>query len=326
MVTSAAEDIGLAPEWMKWETQAGTRPVLSGDIPNMRQQMDGLSQLLKDQWNDFHPLDGGVSTIDLVTPCGLDVRVYQPEDSKGKAVPIGAFYHCGGYCIGGIQVEDTLVRNLCKLSQTVIASIQYRHAPEYPAPTALDDCVRATKWVASNAASWGADPNKLYTMGPSAGAALSISVPLRLHDEGGDSAGLVKGVISLSPCEVHPDHIPEKFKGMHTSAENSAGRLPVIDIESMRTFYSTYTVPLDDKYTFAIYYPKLQVLPPVYIVSAEFDPLRDDAYVFEKLVKEAGGKITHKTYKGLPHVFWLFPLPQSLQFFEDTAKAIKGLF
>lgn len=205
----------------------------------------------------------------------------------------------------------------------MICSTQYRHAPEFPAPTALEDCVRVAKWAAGEAKSWGADPSKIYTMGTSAGAALSISVPLKLYDEGyGD---LIKGVIALSPCEVHPDHM-DAYKSIHKSFENSAGVLPVIDIDSMRTFYATYNAPLDDKYTFALNYPNLAVLPPVYIVSAELDPLFGDAVVFEKAVKSAGGKIVRKNYEAMPHVFWLVPLPQTLQFFEDTAAAIKDLF
>lgn len=152
---------------------------------------------------------------------------------------------------------------------------------------------------------------------------MAISVPLRLYDEG--NGDLVKSIISLSPCEVHVDEV-DKYKPLHTSFENSAGRLPVIDIDSMRTFYSTYNAPLDDKYTFALKYPDLSILPPTYIVSAEFDPLFGDAVVFEKKVKSAGGKIVRKNYEAMPHVFWLFPLPQSLQFFQDTADVIKKLF
>jgi len=230
------------------------------------------------------------------------------------------FYHCGGYGCGSIEIEDRLVRNLCEKSQTVIVSVDYRLAPEYKAPVALDDCCAATLWSIENAEKFGADPSNVYTIGPSAGATLSISVFLKLYDSG--YTNIIKGIVSMSPCFVHPDHIDPDIQSQHKSFINSDGNLPVIDASSMRIFYDTYKAPLDDKYAFAYNYPDLSVLPKIYLVAAEYDPLRDDALIFDK--KLAAAKVPHqlKYYAGLPHVFWLFPMKSSLQYYEDTAKGI----
>ncbi|KAK9446395.1 lipase/esterase-like protein [Limtongia smithiae] len=312
-------DIPLAPEWLEWEAKIGARPVLSDSVPHMREQFDGLGKLLAEQWGEPIP---GVSTKDMVTDSGLDVRVYRPDASADKLVPLGVFFHCGGYCIGGIIYEDNLVRNLCVRSQTVIVSVQYRHAPEFSAPTALNDAADATLWAVKNAESFGADSTKVYTMGASAGAALSVSTFLKLYDDG--HKDLISGIVSLSPCFVHPDLVSD-HAGKHTSFVNSNGVLPVIDENSMRIFYDTYNAPLDHPHIFALNYPDMSVFPKTYIAAAEFDPLRDDSVLLSE--KLALAKVDHKlkTYSSLPHVFWLFPIPQSLTFFDDTAAAIRDV-
>ncbi|KAK9465238.1 putative alpha beta hydrolase fold protein [Lipomyces arxii] len=306
----------FSPEWIEWESKVGIRPLLSGDAYNMRAQFEGLRQLLQSQWGEP---DSGVSSTDVVTDKGIQARVYSPTASAGKKVPMGVFYHCGGYCIGSIEAEDVLVRNLCLRSQTVIISIEYRLAPEHTAPTALQDCCDATLWAIQNADKFGADCSQVYTIGPSAGAALAVSVFLKLYDGGFKNS--IKGIVSMSPCWIHPDNLGE-YKDQHKSFINSVGNLPVIDANSMRNFYDTYKSPLDDKYTFALGYPDLSVLPRLYLVGAELDPLRDDAVIFDKKLSDAGVDHKLKMYLGLPHVFWLFPLKASLEFFDDTAKGI----
>ncbi|KAK9460477.1 Alpha/Beta hydrolase protein [Lipomyces oligophaga] len=319
-MAATTEDIGLAPEWMELEKKLGGRPLLSGDTFSMRAQMDGLTGVLHQAWGGMDI--PGVTTIDTMSDSNLPVRVYLPDEAlaAGKKVPLGVYYHCGGYCIGSIEADDVLVRNLCLESQTILISVEYRLAPEYVAPVALQDSCDLTEWAIKTASKWGADTTEVYTIGGSAGAALAVSVYLKLYDEG--KATPIRGIVSLSPCWVHPDKVDD-YKGEHKSFINSNGRLPVIDANSMISFYNTYKAPLDDKYIFAFNYENFNVIRKIYIVAAELDPLLDDSAIFDRKLSEQKVNHKYKMYESLPHVFWLFPLPQSKQFFKDTAKGIK---
>lgn len=116
----------------------------------------------------------------------------------------------------------------------------------------------------------------------------------------------IKGIASLVPITVHYDNVPEQYKSQYNSyAENESG-VPVLDKEGMTTFFRENSVSPSD----ATVFPLLatdnhQNFPPTYFVSCEMDPLRDDAFVMEAALKEAGVKTRHDHYEGLPHYFWV---------------------
>lgn len=122
----------------------------------------------------------------------------------------------------------------------------------------------------------------------------------------------IKGIAASVPCTTHFDNVPAKYKPMYKSYTENAKDVPIIDKESMEIFYREAHAKPTDSTAFTILAEDMHKnFPPTYFVSCEYDPLRDDAYVMEKALKDSGVKTKHDHYEGLPHQFWAFPsLPQ----------------
>ncbi|KAK9310970.1 Alpha/Beta hydrolase protein [Lipomyces starkeyi] len=151
----------------------------------------------------------------------------------------------------------------------IVVSIDYRLAPEFPAPTSFDDSVSVGIQAIRNAQALGADISKIYIFGSSAGGTLALGVFLKLYDTG------------------YKDLIRAKYRSQHKSCVRG---LPMIDSETMRTFYSVDansaigedSVPSTDKYHFPVDNANLSVLPPIFIAATEIDPLRDDTLILKE--------------------------------------------
>ena len=127
-----------------------------------------------------------VSTHEAPGPAGpLAVRLYEPEGADGRVLPILVYYHGGGWIRGDLDTHDDVCRYLCHHAGCLVASVDYRLAPEHRFPAALEDCDAATRWVAENAARLGADPARLAIGGDSAGGNIACGVTLKARDRGG---------------------------------------------------------------------------------------------------------------------------------------------
>ena len=127
-----------------------------------------------------------VSTHEAPGPAGpLAVRLYEPEGADGRVLPILVYYHGGGWIRGDLDTHDDVCRYLCHRVGCLVASVDYRIAPEHRFPAALEDCDAATCWVAENAARLGADPARLAIGGDSAGGNIACGVTLKARDRGG---------------------------------------------------------------------------------------------------------------------------------------------
>ncbi len=168
--------------------------------------------------------------------------------------------------------------------------------------------------------------NKFYSIGGSAGGGLALQLANRIVRDPSKRDG-IKGVAAIVPVTLHFDYVPEEYKSMFTAIQENEKDVPIIDKESMRSFYTFAGVDPRDSDTFtALATDNHKNFPPVYFVSCEKDPLRDDAYVMEAALKKAGVPTKHDTYKGLPHYFWLFPsVPESQQFVGNLIGGVKWL-
>lgn len=125
------------------EKALGTRPLLTGSADDIRQQFDGLITILASQ---MPPPDTSIQTRDESAD-GVPVRIYTPPNSSGKPLPLGVYYHGGGYCVGNLDSEDFWCRYIAKSVPCVIVSVDYRLGPKHKMPAIFDDSVKAFEWV-----------------------------------------------------------------------------------------------------------------------------------------------------------------------------------
>jgi cation diffusion facilitator CzcD-associated flavoprotein CzcO/acetyl esterase/lipase len=218
----------------------------------------------------------------------LDYRLYRPA-SPGPH-PIVAYFHGGGWVLGSLDSDDPLCRDLCVRSDAVIVSVNYRHAPEARFPAAADDAFAAVRWIAANAIELGGIPGQLAVAGWSAGANIAAVVCQLARDAGGPD---ILGQVLLTPV-IDADFSRPSFE------ENADGY--ILTAALMRWFWDNYANPADRSD------PKasplrgdLSNLPPALIVTAEFDPLRDEGVAYAEALAAAGVPVRHLPARGHIH-------------------------
>src|SRR5215469_7188962 len=155
--------------------------------------------------------DVGEQTIDrLGGPLGI--RIYTPHGAG--PFPLLVFFHGSGFVLCSLDTHDGMCRNLCAGAECVVASVDYRLAPEHKFPAGIDACLRATLWAAAHAAELGANPTRVAIAGDSAGANMAAVTSLRARDEGGPS---LRGQLLLYPVTDY--HTP----GTPSYSENAEG-------------------------------------------------------------------------------------------------------
>ena len=237
---------------------------------------------------------------------GVPARLYRPNDRHGLGLLV--YLHGGGWVIGSIETHDNVCRILANSSGHAVLSVDYRLAPEHPYPAGLDDSLTATRWAHDNAAALGCDPDRLAIGGDSAGGNLAavvshiVDVPLRYQL-------LVYPATDLT-CGF-PSHI-----------ENKAG--PGLTAEGIAWFVDHYTADTD-----VLRDPRvsphfaddkvLAASPPALVITAEFDPLRDEGDAYAMRLAGLGVPTSHVRFSGMYHGFF------SLADFIDDALAANRL-
>ncbi|MGH7896570.1 MAG: alpha/beta hydrolase [Candidatus Binatia bacterium] len=227
-------------------------------------------------------------------PAGeIPLRVYTPE--AASPLPVLVYFHGGGWVIGNFETHDAVCRLLAKSAPAIVASVDYRLAPEHKFPAAAEDCYAATRWVAENAAAIGGAAEKLAVGGDSAGGNLAAVVSLMARDRKTPKIGLQ---LLVYPVTAH---------GYDTASyrENADGYLLTKD--AMVWFWNHYLTGQADgenAYASPLRAKDLRGLPPALVVTAEFDPLRDEGESYAKRLEEAGVPVTLKRYDGIIHGFF----------------------
>jgi len=224
----------------------------------------------------------------------VPVRIYWPVGAT-ESLPVVVFFHGGGWVFGGIDSHDATVRSLTNLSGLIHVSVDYRLAPEHKFPAAAEDCYAALEWVAKHASSFGGDPTRLAVAGDSAGGNLAAVVALMARDRSGPAIGFQLLVYPCTDMEpgAHPSH-----------TENATGYF--LTTESMRWFYDHYATEADRRNPYAapLHAPDLSGLPPAFVITAEFDPLRDEGEAYAERLREAGVPAEAVRYDGQIHGFF----------------------
>jgi acetyl esterase len=251
-------------------------------------------------------------------PAGdIPVRIYAPDAPAPR--PVIAFFHGGGFVICSVETHDGLARRLANAVGAVVVSVEYRLAPEARCPAAAEDCYAATMWTHDHAAELGADPGRLIVAGDSAGGNLAAVVTLMARERGAPSITaqvLVYPVIDAA-CDA-PSY-----------TENAEGYF--LEATGMRWFWDHYLGPDGDgahHHASPIRAGDHSGLPPAVVITAEFDPLRDEGEAYAEALQVAGVPVTMRRYDGMIHGFVSMPMlfPEAGDAVTVIVDAVQGSF
>ncbi len=218
-------------------------------------------------------------------------RLYTPYRG-GTGRPIVVYYHGGGFVVGSPQSHDPTARAIADATGALVASVDYRLAPEHRFPTAPEDCWRALHWLADNAAGFGADGTRLAVAGDSAGGNLAAVTALRARDEGLE---LALQVLVYPVCATVPDS-----PSAHAFAEGY-----LLARKSMLWFIKHYIGDgdaSDPRFSPGLA-ADLSGLAPALVQVAEFDPLRDEGIDYANAMMRAGNQVELTCHAGMVHGF-----------------------
>lgn len=244
-----------------------------------------------------HPPQSGDAMTEVrdVALAEADVRVYRPTAAEN--VPVVLFIHGGGWVIGDLDSHDPLCRRVAARSGCVVVSVGYRLAPGNPYPAAVVDCVAALDWTLAHITEWGGDPNRLATLGVSAGGALAAALALRARDSGASAIAIQVLVY------------PALDATMSTQSYRDFSVGYFLERDQMAWAWSLYLGDTDaggDPLASPAAAASLSGLPRTLTITAEFDPLRDEAETWTDRLLADGVPARAVRFHGQIHGFLAF--------------------
>ena len=236
---------------------------------------------------------GAVSELVIPGPAGdLAARVYRPE--AAGPVPTVVLFHGGGWVIGDLDTHDNMARSICRDCSAVVVSVDYRLAPENPFPAAVEDALAATEWVGERLADFGGS-EKLAVAGDSAGGNLSAVVAQQLRDAGGPA--IAAQLLIYPAVDVTGEYA--------SRLENAEGYF--LDLATMAWFMNHYAADPahhTDPRVSPLRHHDLTGLPPAVVVTAEFDPLRDEGEAYAAELAAGEVPVEVRRFDGMIHGFF----------------------
>lgn len=250
----------------------------------------------------------------------IPIRVFTPKTAApadaATPLPLVAYVHGGGWVIGTVDAFDPVCRALANAAQAIVASIDYRLAPEHRFPAGLEDVRAAVRWLHAEAETLGADPERLAIAGDSAGANLATVTARRLRDEGGTPIRYQALIYPVTDSALNTPSYREKSDGFGLSAL------------SMQRYWRMYLDGADGGHpdTSPLRTPDLRGMPPAFILTVEDDVLRDEGEAYAKALEEAGVPVTLCRYDGPIHGFfrWLAKTELARRAVDDVAAALRS--
>ena len=289
--------------------ELGTPPFECMTVPQAREATAAFLDLQP-------PAEDVGSVVDRTIPGpggDVPVRVYTPAGERTRGVLV--YFHGGGWVIGDLDTVDRPCRTLANAADVVVVSVDYRLAPEHRHPAAFDDCLAATRWVAEHAGELGADPARLAVGGDSAGGHLAAAVSLAARESGPDIAFQLL---------IYPVTDFAFTTGSYT--DNGEGFL--LQRATMQWFWAHYLGAQDpgkDPTAFPARAESFVDLPPAFVATAEYDPLRDEGEAYAQALRDAGVTVTATRYEGMIHGFlWtLGATPAGSRMVDDAVAALR---
>lgn len=243
------------------------------------------------------PEVGAVEDRTVPGPAGvIPVRVYRPEGAARP--PVLVWFHGGGWVIGDIETADVTCRKLCQRAGVAVVSVGYRLAPEHPCPAASDDAWAAATWVAAHGDELGVDGARLAVGGDSAGGNLAALVAVRARDEGAPAVAHQLLVYPATDLRLGHPSVEENGQGYFLTED------------TMRWFRAHY---LGDDLRHGdpsspevspLLVDDLSGVAPAQVLTAEYDPLRDEGDAYAARLADAGVPVEHVPHAGLVHGFF----------------------
>ena len=241
------------------------------------------------------PAVGAVRELSVAGGAGpIAARLYTPAAAASSPAPVLAYFHGGGWTIGDLDTHDVLCRQLCLASGAAVLSVDYRLGPEQRFPAAFDDCLAATRWLQREGAALGVDARRLAIGGDSAGGNLAAAVAIALRD-GGDVAPAFQLLI-------YPATDMRALAPSHTV--NGQGYMLTADsIAYYRGHYLTDPAYWADWRASPLLAADLSRLPPALVLTAGYDPLRDEGRQYADALSAAGNRVQYVCFERQIHGF-----------------------
>lgn len=247
--------------------------------------LEGDTEPVADVSNHRVPVAGGE----------IDVRIYRPAGAAPH--PMLVYYHGGGFVFGNLDLVDKVARSLCNAAHAAVVSVNYRKAPEHPYPTAPEDAYAALVWARENAVELGLDPARIAVAGDSAGGNLAAVVAHMARDRKGPK--IVHQVLIYPVTDAGGDYPSRQ--------ENAEGYL--LTQGAMDWFFGHYLTQPAQQVQQAYVSPirgDLQGLPAATVITAGYDPLRDEGDAYAKALAGAGVAVDHVPNPTMIHgFFWM---------------------
>ena len=281
---------------------------------------DDQLQVARDGLAMLHATGGGepenVYAIGDLDADGVPVRVYRP--SAEDNLPVVVYFHGGGWTIGSVDVYDTVTRALANAAHAIVVSVEYRLAPEHPYPEPLDDCWTALEWVTNNTSVFEGDPSRIAVAGDSAGGNIAAVVALMARD-----AGVPLALQAL----IYP--VTDASMSSASYADNGEGYL--LETKQMQWFVDCYTrgdADVADWHISPLRAPDVAGVAPAVVITAEYDPLRDEGEAYAKRLADAGVPVELTRYDGMIHAFCALPavIEDGKRAMEQVAAALRKAF
>ena len=237
-----------------------------------------------------------VEDLSVPGPAGdIPARLYRALGVPDiERLPVLVYFHGGGWTIGDLDTHDVVCRELANLARCAVVSVAYRLAPEHKFPAAVDDALAATRWIARSADLLNLDERRVAVGGDSAGGNLAAVVALACRDAGGPR--LAMQVLIYPATDMAAD----------TPSHSSFAEGYSLTRETTLWFMANYLRnPVDaaDWRASPLRATDLSRLPPAYVVTAGFDPLRDEGRAYGERLHAAGVQVTYECFEGMIHGF-----------------------
>ena len=248
----------------------------------------------------------------------LRIRLYTPRGTG--PFPLLVFFHGSGFVLCSLDTHDGMCRNLCAGAGCIVASVDYRLAPEHKFPAGIDDCLHATRWAAAHAAELGADAKHIAVGGDSAGGNMATVTALRVREEGGT---LLCGQLLLYPVTDY--HTP----GTLSYEENAEGY--GLTRDTMKWFWDHYLSDASEgayPHASPLRATDLSGLPSALVITAEYDPLRDEGELYAEKLKAAGVPVALSRYDGVNHgfMFWVGVVEKADTAMNEACEWLRSVF